>query len=85
MYYAYVLKSINYDFYYKGHCQNLEIRLLQHNNGMTVSTQAFAPFSIIYYETFNTKEEAIVREKYFKTAAGRRYLKKKYFFSQIKS
>ena len=26
---------------------------------------------------FHTKEEAIKREKYFKTAAGRRFLKKK--------
>lgn len=85
MYYAYVLKSITHDFYYKGHCQHLEIRLLQHNKGMTFSTRAFVPFSIVYYETFNTKEEAIAREKYFKTAAGRRYLKKKNCFSLIKS
>jgi hypothetical protein len=30
-----VIKSINYDFYYKGHCENLEIRLQQHNSGST--------------------------------------------------
>jgi putative endonuclease len=30
-----------------------------------------------YFEEFPTKAEAIKREKYFKTAAGRRYLKTK--------
>ena len=75
MFYAYVLKSINHDFLYKGHCENLEKRLIQHNSGMTTSTRPYLPFTIIYYESFETMEEAIAREKYFKTAAGRRYLK----------
>jgi len=30
VWFAYVLKSINFDYYYKGHCQHLEIRLQQH-------------------------------------------------------
>ena len=75
MFYAYVLKSINHDFLYKGHCENLEKRLIQHNSWMTTSTRPYLPFTIIYYESFETMEEAIAREKYFKTAAGRRYLK----------
>ena len=75
MFYAYVLKSINHDFLYKGHCENLEKRLIQHNSGMTTSTRPYLPFTIIYYESFETMEEAIAREKYFKTASGRRYLK----------
>ena len=75
MFYAYVLKSINHDYYYKGHCQNLEERLAQHNSGMTASTAFYKPFVIAYYEEFNIREEAIKREKYFKSAAGRRFLK----------
>ena len=35
------------------------------------------PFEMAYFEEFATREEAIKREKYFKSAAGRRYLKKK--------
>ena len=75
MFYAYVLKSIKHDYYYKGHCQDLQRRLTQHNSGMTVSTKPYTPFKIVYYETFATEEEAINREKYFKSSAGRRYLK----------
>jgi putative endonuclease len=77
MFYAYVLKSVEKDFHYKGHCNNLEVRLKQHNAGMTKSTKPFLPFVIAYYEEFLTEEEAIQREKYFKTAAGRRFLKTK--------
>jgi len=32
---------------------------------------------IVYFEEFETREEAIKREKYFKTAAGRKFLKNK--------
>ncbi|MEJ7685309.1 MAG: hypothetical protein WKG06_47195 [Segetibacter sp.] len=34
------------------------------------------PLKITYYEGFETEQEATSWEKYFKTAAGRRYLKK---------
>ncbi len=77
MFYTYVLKSLNFDFYYKGHCQNLSERLMQHNSGMTTSIKKFIPFEVVYFEEFEIREKAIDREKYFKTAAGRRYLKKK--------
>jgi putative endonuclease len=77
MFYAYVLKSIGHDYFYKGHCQNLEIRLQQHNAGKTESIKPFIPFQIVYFEEFDTEIEAIKREKYFKSAAGRRFLKKK--------
>ena len=77
MFYAYVIRSLNHNFYYKGHCENLEVRLKQHNSGMTESIRPYIPFSLVYKEEFITREEAISREKYFKTAAGRRFLKNK--------
>ncbi len=77
MFYAYVIKSIAHDFYYKGHCENLEERLAQHNSGFTTSIKPYIPFKFAYYEEFATREEAILREKYFKTSAGRRFLKSK--------
>jgi putative endonuclease len=77
MFFAYVLKSVNHDFYYKGHCENLNERLIQHNSGMTDSIRPYIPFVIVYMEEFTSREDAIKREKYFKSAAGRRFLKKK--------
>jgi len=77
MYYAYVIKSLTTDFYYKGHCQDLEKRIAQHNSGMTVSIRPYLPFQLVYFESFGTIAEAVIMEKYFKSSAGRRYLKTK--------
>jgi putative endonuclease len=77
MFYTYVLKSTIHNYYYKGHCQDLEKRILQHNAGMTESIRPYIPFELVYFETFITEIEAVAREKYFKSAAGRRFLKKK--------
>jgi len=76
-YYAYVLYSEAFDRFYKGHCENLNHRLLQHNLGKTKSTKPFIPWKIVYFEEFENRRQAIERERYFKTAAGRRFLKKK--------
>ncbi|MBK0383153.1 GIY-YIG nuclease family protein [Pedobacter sp. SD-b] len=77
MFYAYVLKSEIADYYYKGHCENLEKRLKEHNSGMTRSNKPYLPFKIAYFEEFDNLREAILREKYYKTSAGRRFLKTK--------
>jgi putative endonuclease len=77
MFYVYVIRSLKTNFVYKGHCEDLEKRLQQHNAGMTESIRPYIPFELIYFEKYDTREEAIKREKYFKTAAGRRFLKLK--------
>jgi putative endonuclease len=77
MFYAYVIKSIEHAYFYKGHCGDLQFRLHQHNSGQTVSIKHYAPFELAYFEEFQTRDEAVKREKYFKSAAGRRFLKTK--------
>jgi putative endonuclease len=76
VYFAYVLKSKNFDYFYKGHCKDLQKRLDQHNSGMTVAIRPYVPFEIVYFEEFETLIEAIKREKYFKSSRGRQFLKK---------
>jgi len=44
---------------------------------MTLSIKTKTPFKLVYSESFEKLEDAIGREKYFKTAAGRRFLKSK--------
>ena len=77
MYYVYVLYSEKYNRYYKGFCQNLTRRLKEHNSGHTKSTKPYIPWEICYFEPFKDRMGARKREKYFKSAAGRRFLEKK--------
>ena len=76
-YYTYVVKSIRRDYFYKGHCEDLSLRVKQHNAGMTESLKPYLPVELVYFEEFVLLQDAISREKYFKTSAGRRFLKTK--------
>ncbi|MBL7909466.1 MAG: GIY-YIG nuclease family protein [Bacteroidia bacterium] len=63
--------------FYKGHCEDLKKRIQQHNSGTTLSIKNKIPYEIAYFEEFALRTEAIKREKYFKSAAGRKFLKSK--------
>ena len=75
-YFVYILKSEKDGRLYKGHTSNLESRMEEHTSGKTKSTKGYRPWSLQYFEKFETREEAINREKYFKTGIGREFLNK---------
>lgn len=75
MYFVYVLYSVDFDRSYVGISQNVEKRLFQHNNGLNQSTKAFVPWIVVHKEDCVTIQEARNREKYLKSAAGRRWRK----------
>ncbi len=77
MYYVYVLESSIDNRLYKGQTQDLENRLHEHNSGKVKSTKGYLPWILRYYETVETREAAVKREKYFKTGSGREFLKSK--------
>jgi putative endonuclease len=49
---------------------------LEHNSGLSLYTKRYLPWHIIYIENFLDIKDARKREKYFKSAAGRRFIKK---------
>ncbi len=55
--------------------RDVSIRLTQHNSGKTKSTKAFIPWRIVHTEEYVTLADAVKREKYLKSAAGRRWRK----------
>ena len=77
MYYFYLLKSQKTGKLYKGHCENIPSRLAQHNSGKTKSTSHGIPWSIIYTEEYQSRAEAIEKEKYYKTLKGAKELLRK--------
>ena len=75
MVFVYVLYSDKFDRYYVGMSTNVNRRLSEHNLRKIKSTKAFSPWKVIYIEEFNTRIEARLREKYLKSAAGRKWRK----------
>jgi putative endonuclease len=74
-YYVYVLKSRIDNKFYTGFTTNLLRRLNEHNSGKTYSTKLRAPLDLIYWEGSLNQRDATDREKYLKTAWGKRYIK----------
>ena len=73
--YVYVLKSLSDGNLYVGYTNDLRRRVEQHNDGSVQSTKNRRPLELIYYEACRTREDATKREKYLKTAWGKRYIK----------
>ncbi|HBC31916.1 MAG TPA: hypothetical protein DC024_11835 [Clostridiales bacterium] len=62
---------------YKGFTNNLRERYIQHNTGKGAKhTKSHKPIAVVYYEEKPSEEEAVKREKYFKSGSGREWLKK---------
>ncbi|HAB50626.1 MAG: excinuclease ABC subunit C [Ignavibacteria bacterium RIFOXYB2_FULL_35_12] len=74
-YYVYVLKSLKDGMFYTGYTNNINRRLAEHNKGIVISTKNRYPFKLVYWEGCLNKQDATVREKYLKTAWGKRYIK----------
>ena len=67
---------------YTGFTSDLKKRFNEHNSQKVPSTKYRVPLEVIYYEVCGNMYDAQAREKYLKTAMGKRYLKNrlKYFF-----
>jgi putative endonuclease len=74
-YYVYVLRSLADRQFYVGLTRNLPARVQAHNSGRVSSTKARGPFELVYWEGSLNVHDAARREKYLKTAWGKRYLK----------
>jgi len=74
-YFVYILKSEMDGKNYAGYTKNLKLRFEQHQKGEVTSTKHRRPLNLIYFEACLSKEDALKREKYFKTHYGKMYLK----------
>lgn len=73
--YVYVLRSTVDGQFYVGLTRNLKARLELHNKGQVSSTKRRSPLVLVYWEGCLNESDAAQREKYLKTAWGKRYIK----------
>ena len=66
MFYVYVLKSGKDSSFYIGFADDLKARFIKHNQGLVRSTKNLRPLSLIYYEAYISKKDALIREKRLK-------------------
>jgi putative endonuclease len=80
MFYVYVIKNQN-DKIYIGQTANLKLRLERHNGLLKNKKTSFKSLNkgvweIIYKEEFNSRKEALNREKELKSFRGREFIRK---------
>jgi putative endonuclease len=74
---VYVLYSSEYNKIYIGCTSDLESRFKSHNElGTKGWTIKFRPWLLVYTKFFETKAEAMRREKQLKSARGREFIRK---------
>lgn len=83
MYFTYVLLCGDGN-HYIGYTSDIEERFHRHSTGQVFATKGRQPVQLIFYEAFLRQQDAMRREGYFKTTAGKRALKlmmREYFIS----
>jgi putative endonuclease len=71
MYYVYIIESQKSNRYYIGQTDNLEKRIERHNKGRNLSTKAYIPWSLKWWQEYETRSEAMQIEKKIKSIKKR--------------
>lgn len=84
MYYTYVISNKFSQKFYIGQTNNLKKRLQRHNQNLPTRKTSFTRrlkgvWKLVYQEMYNTRKEAIKREKELKSYQGRKFIKNKIF------
>ena len=79
-FFTYVIYNEKKDKIYIGQTKNLEERLKRHNGILKNKRNSFTSknsgvWNLVYKEEFNTRREAMGREKELKSAIGRKFIK----------
>ncbi len=69
-YFVYVLVSLKRRKFYVGQTNDLADRLRRHNEGRVKSTKAYRPWSMVYFEKYETRAESMRRERELKSLKG---------------
>ena len=80
MFAVYVIQSKETGKIYIGQTSDLQNRLKRHNKEFLYNPKVYTakhkgPWKIVYEETYKTRKEAIRKEKYLKSHAGRNYVR----------
>ncbi len=75
MFKVYILYSPSFNKIYIGFTSDLDNRILSHNKLATKGhTIKYRPWVVAFYEDFETKAQAMKREKQLKTSRGRQFV-----------
>lgn len=77
MHYVYFLVMSN-SHVYTGSTSNIRRRMYEHEHGKVVTTAKHLPVTLVGYEAYIRKSDALRRERFLKTTEGKRLFRQQY-------
>ncbi len=74
-YYVYIMQSSKDFSYYIGQTNDLDHRISKHNDGFGKYSSTKRPWKLVYFEKYETRGEAIKREREVKGKKSKIYIK----------
>ena len=74
LHYVYIIYSSTYDIFYKGYSLKPEARVIQHNDNKSRYTKNKGPWELRFKQSFETKTEALIRERSLKKYSKRQII-----------
>jgi putative endonuclease len=66
-FFVYILQSMKDFSFYIGQTDDLDKRMSRHFDGMSKYTASKRPWRLVYFELYNSRSEAIMRERQLKS------------------
>lgn len=76
MYFVYLLQSEMDGTFYVGYSSDIDRRVQEHNEGKSRYTSKKLPWKLVYLESYTTKREALIRERFLKAQRNRLFYEK---------
>jgi len=76
VYYLYIIQSDKDGSFYIGTTQNLDARILRHNQGRSKYTRTKRPWNLVYVEDYPDRSSAMKREYAIKRRKSKDYIAK---------
>ena len=73
-FYVYILQSRKDFSFYVGQCDDLDHRMSKHADGMSKYTSTKRPLRLVYFESYNFRSAALMREREIKKMKSRIYI-----------
>ena len=70
MFFTYVLRSLASRRFYTGHTDDIDDRIVRHNQGRVPATRKKGPWQLVFKKEFETRSEAVRFELYLKSLKG---------------
>ena len=74
MFFVYIIYSAKLDRYYVGYTSDIQIRISQHNSGLSSYTSTATDWKVLYTEQYLSRDEAHKRELSIKRKKSRKYI-----------